>query len=47
MRLWRRRCRRRIAIRGTGWLVAQARLEGLSLVSADPVFATYGVDVVW
>lgn len=27
-------------------LIAQARLEGLSLVSADPVFAAYGVEVV-
>jgi PIN domain nuclease of toxin-antitoxin system len=28
-------------------LIAQARLEGVSLVSADPVFGEYGVEVVW
>lgn len=28
-------------------LVAQARLEGLTLVSRDPAFAAYGVSVVW
>ena len=28
-------------------LVARARPEGLSLVSADPLFAAYGVEVVW
>lgn len=28
-------------------LVAQARLEGLTLVSRDPAFAAYGVAVVW
>lgn len=28
-------------------LVAQARAEGLSLVSADPVLAQYGVEIIW
>jgi PIN domain nuclease of toxin-antitoxin system len=28
-------------------LVAQARSESLRIVSADPVFERYGVDVVW
>jgi len=28
-------------------LVAQARVEGLSIVSADPALAQYGVDVIW
>jgi PIN domain nuclease of toxin-antitoxin system len=28
-------------------LIAQARLEGLSLVSADPLFGEYGVELVW
>ena len=28
-------------------LVAQAQLEGLRIVSADPVFRKYGVGVVW
>jgi PIN domain nuclease of toxin-antitoxin system len=28
-------------------LIAQARLEGLSVVSVDPVFRQYGVSVVW
>lgn len=28
-------------------LIAQARIEGLPIVSADPVFVKYGVSVVW
>ena len=28
-------------------LIAQSRLEGLSLVSADRRFAPYGVDLIW
>lgn len=28
-------------------LVAQAQVEGLSIVSADPALAQYGVDVIW
>lgn len=28
-------------------LVAQAQAEGLSIVSADPALAQYGVDVIW
>lgn len=28
-------------------LIAQAQLEGLAIVSADGVFARYGVQVVW
>jgi len=28
-------------------LVAQAQVEGLSIVSADPALAQYGVEVVW
>lgn len=28
-------------------LIAQARLEGLAIVSSDDVFAAYGVRVVW
>ena len=28
-------------------LIAQARCESLHVVTRDPVFATYGVDVLW
>jgi PIN domain nuclease of toxin-antitoxin system len=28
-------------------LVAQCRAEGLRLLTADPVFQAYGVDLVW
>ena len=28
-------------------LVAQAQVEGLSIVSADPALAQYGVEVIW
>lgn len=28
-------------------LVAQAQVEGVSIVSADPALAQYGVDVIW
>jgi len=28
-------------------LVAQAQAEGVSLVTGDPVFAAYGVQVIW
>jgi len=28
-------------------LVAQAQVEGLPIVSADPALAQYGVDVIW
>lgn len=28
-------------------LIAQARCEGLTLVSGDRVFAGYGIDVIW
>lgn len=28
-------------------LVAQARIEGLVVVTADPVFARYGVQTIW
>ena len=28
-------------------LIAQSRIEGLSVVTTDPVFKEYGVDVVW
>ena len=28
-------------------LICQSRVEGLTLVSADPVMAAYGADVVW
>jgi PIN domain nuclease of toxin-antitoxin system len=28
-------------------LIAQGELESLAIVTADPVFAAYGVDVVW
>jgi len=28
-------------------LIAQARLEGLTLVTRDPAFAAYGVPIVW
>ena len=28
-------------------LVAQARMEKLAIVSSDPAFAQYGVDVIW
>jgi PIN domain nuclease of toxin-antitoxin system len=29
------------------FLIAQAMVEGASIVSADPVFAHYGVPVIW
>jgi PIN domain nuclease of toxin-antitoxin system len=28
-------------------LIAQAKLESASIVSADPVFASYGVPTIW
>lgn len=28
-------------------LIAQARLEGISLISSDPVFKRYSVSIVW
>lgn len=28
-------------------LIAQSRLEGLPVVTRDPVFASYGVEVIW
>jgi PIN domain nuclease of toxin-antitoxin system len=28
-------------------LIAQARLEGISLISSDPVFKSYSVSIVW
>ena len=28
-------------------LIAQARLEGIPLISSDPVFTSYSVSIVW
>lgn len=28
-------------------LIAQSRIEGLSIVSRDPVFSEYGLEVIW
>ena len=28
-------------------LIAQAGLDGLPIITADPVFADYGADVIW
>lgn len=37
----------RLLLEARGLLIAQARIEGASFLSADPVVASYPVQVIW